>query len=129
MASIALETRNELGDATGHGKTDGSAGYQDRQDGEAVGGDQVALGDEAGRERDEKHRQVAHQMSRCRFDVPEWKHPTGQRHKREHQPGDIARQRQVQKRHDLVAQPTHEPKQANLRSDGREPANPDLGPD
>lgn len=126
--SIALEIRNELGHATGHGKTDGGADNQRRHDGEAVGGEQAALGDEAHGERDEEHWQIAHQQPCSWFKNPEWKDASCQCQKREQQAGNVARHRQLEERDDLVPQPAHEPKQPDLRGDCRELTNDDLGP-
>lgn len=71
--SNALESRNELGHSTRHGKADGGADNQRRHDGETVGGEQASLGDEAHCERDEEHWQIAHQQPCSRFKNTEWK--------------------------------------------------------
>jgi hypothetical protein len=80
---VALESGNELRHPTRHGEADGSTTHKGRHDGDLVGGEQVALGNEASGKGDEEHGQIAYQQPGPLLNGAEGKDAASQRQKRE----------------------------------------------
>ena len=121
---LALQFGQGLRYSPGYGKADGSASEQRRQDGEAVVGEELALGHEPDCKRDEEQGEVANQDSCPLFDVPKGKEVAGQRREYENHARHVPRQRQVKQQDDCVAGPAHNRQQSNLRYHLRYPARP-----